>query len=130
MTTSGPRPPGTPGDPFDVGLGDTPRTTAGGAPGGAVSPRSAGPAAGPTSPTPPARHTGRTIGRTLALALLIAVTVVLVLFVVSNTQTVDIDLVFGTVTAPLVLALASAAVLGGLVVALAGATRRARRRNR
>jgi len=66
----------------------------------------------------------------VALALLLFVTVVLVLFVVFNTQTVDISLVFADVKAPLVLALVIAAVLGGLLVALAGATVRARRRNR
>jgi uncharacterized integral membrane protein len=58
------------------------------------------------------------------------VTVVLVLFVMFNTQTVDISLVFADVEAPLVLALLIAAVLGGLLVSLAGAVRRARRRNR
>lgn len=86
----------------------------------------------PTAPAPatPARSTGRTIGRTLALALLVFVTVMLVLFVVFNTQTVDISLVFTDVEAPLVLALVMAAVLGGLFVALAGAVLRARRRNR
>ena len=59
-------------------------------------------------------------------------TVVLVLFVVFNTQTVDISLVFTDVQAPLVLALLIAAVLGGLVVALLGAVlaRPGRRRNR
>jgi uncharacterized integral membrane protein len=56
--------------------------------------------------------------------------VILVLFVVFNTQTVDISLVFTDVQAPLVLALVIAAVLGGLFVALAGAVIRARRRNR
>jgi uncharacterized integral membrane protein len=75
------------------------------------------------------RHTGRTIGRTLALALLIAVTVLLVLFVVYNTQTVEISLVFVDVQAPLVLALLIAAALGGLLVALASLVLRARRRN-
>ena len=78
----------------------------------------------------PSRSTGKTIGRTLALALLTFVTVMLVLFVVFNTQTVDISLVFADVEAPLVLALVIAAVLGGLVVALLGAVLRARRRNR
>jgi uncharacterized integral membrane protein len=58
------------------------------------------------------------------------VTVVLVLFVVFNTQTVEISLVFVDVNAPLVLALLIAAVLGGLLVALSGAVVRARRRNR
>ena len=55
------------------------------------------------------------------------VTVLLVLFVVFNTQTVDISLVFTDVTAPLVVALLVAAVLGGLVVGLASLLRRARR---
>jgi len=91
-----------------------------------------GPAAPATGPgtTKPARRTGRAIGRTLALALLLAVTVLLVLFVVFNTQTVDISLVFTDVQAPLVLALLIAAGLGGLLVALAGAVTRARRRSR
>jgi uncharacterized integral membrane protein len=75
------------------------------------------------------RHTGRTIGRTLALALLIAVTVLLVLFVIFNTQTVQISLVFVDVQAPLVLALLIAAALGGLLVGLASLVLRARRRN-
>ena len=75
--------------------------------------------------TPVAPAPGATIGRTLALALLLFVTVVLVLFVVFNTQTVDISLVFADVEAPLVLALLIAAVLGGLVVALLGAVLRA-----
>ena len=55
------------------------------------------------------------------------VTVVLVLFVVFNTQTVDISLVFADVQAPLVLALVIAAGLGGLVVGLADMALRARR---
>ena len=55
-------------------------------------------------------------------------TVVLVLFVVFNTQTVDISLVFADVEAPLVLALLIAAGLGALVVSLLGAVMRARRR--
>jgi uncharacterized integral membrane protein len=93
------------------------------------------PAPAPTAPATdtrpaPTRHKGRAIGRTLAAALLIAVTVVLVLFVVFNTQTVDISLVFADVEAPLVLALVIAAGLGGLFVALLGAVMRARRRNR
>jgi uncharacterized integral membrane protein len=62
--------------------------------------------------------------------LLIFVTVVLVLFVMFNTQTVRISLVFADVRAPLVLALLIAAVLGGLLVALTGAVMRARRKNR
>ena len=65
----------------------------------------------------------------MAAALLIFVTVVLVLFVVFNTQSVDISLVFGNVTAPLVLALVIAAVLGGLVVAMAGLAMRARHKD-
>ena len=78
-------------------------------------------------PVAPGRSRGRTVGRSLAVALLLFVTVILVLFVVFNTQTVDISLVFGNVEAPLVLALVIAAALGGLVVALAGVARRARR---
>jgi uncharacterized integral membrane protein len=60
--------------------------------------------------------------------LLVAVTVVLVLFVLFNTQTVDISLVFTDVQAPLVLALVIAAVLGGLLVGLASAVMSVRRR--
>jgi uncharacterized integral membrane protein len=57
---------------------------------------------------------------------------VLVLFVMFNTQTVDISLVFTDVRAPLVVALLIAAVLGGAVVGLLGAvmTVRGRRRSR
>jgi len=92
------------------------------------------PAAGGKAPSPgttaPARHAGRTAGRTLALALLIFVTVVLVLFVVFNSQSVPISLVFGDVRAPLVLALVIAAALGGLLVGLAGLVLRARRSRR
>ncbi|WP_448626519.1 lipopolysaccharide assembly protein LapA domain-containing protein [Geodermatophilus sp. URMC 64] len=107
-----PRPAGSSG-PLPGGLG--------GAPG---SPAPAG-----TQPAPPAprRRTGRAIGRSLAAALLVFVTVLLVLFVVFNTQTVDVSLVFGNVDAPLVLALVIAAALGGLVVGLAGVALRARR---
>jgi uncharacterized integral membrane protein len=89
---------------------------------------------GPDGPAPaaPSRHTGRTIGRTLALALLIFATVLLVLFVVFNTQTVEISLVFTDVRAPLVVALLIAAVLGGAIVGLLDAvmTVRGRRRKR
>jgi uncharacterized integral membrane protein len=124
VTTPDPRPVGSTGDPLSVGLPPTGTT--------------AGPTPTPTSPdrTTPAetptreRHAGRTIGRSLALILLLFVTVVLVLFVMFNTQTVDISLVFADVNAPLVLALLIAAALGGLLVALAGAVLRARRRNR
>jgi uncharacterized integral membrane protein len=140
VTTPDPRPADTTGDPLSVGLptGSTPGTSPSGTstpgtstPGGGA----AGPAASGTGPTPPAgrgRGAGRTIGRTLALALLIFVTVVLVLFVVFNTQTVDISLVFTDVKAPLVLALLIAAVLGGAVVGLLDAvmTVRGRRKNR
>jgi uncharacterized integral membrane protein len=113
-------------DPLSTGgFGPTP---------GAPAPAPAAPpATSPPATSPPAtssRSTGKTIGRTLALALLIFVTVILVLFVVFNTQTVDISLVFTDVDAPLVLALVIAAVLGGLFAALAGAVLRARRRNR
>jgi uncharacterized integral membrane protein len=96
---------------------------------------------GPVTPTPPGqapaqvqaprqRSTGKTLGRTLALVLLLFVTVVLVLFVMFNTQTVRISLVFTDVRAPLVVALLIAAGLGALLVALAGAVLRARRKNR
>lgn len=82
-----------------------------------------------TGRTTPQRHPARAAGRTLALALLLFVTVLLVLFVVYNTQTVEISLVFVDVQAPLVLALLIAAALGGLLVGLAGLVMRARRRN-
>jgi uncharacterized integral membrane protein len=91
-------------------LSTTPRTPAP-ATGGAI---------GTARPAPStARRRARTTGRTLALALLIFVTVVLVLFVVFNTQTVDVSLVFGNVRLALVVALLLAAVLGGLLVMLA-----------
>jgi len=117
--------------------GSDPLSTPSGTPGSPTgSSYPPGPAtSGPSAPTTtgrstPERHPVRTMGRSLALALLIFVTVVLVLFVVFNNQTVDISLVFGNVRAPLVLALVVAAVLGGLLVWLAGLVRRARRRNR
>lgn len=127
MSTPESRPAGTPGsDPTlggPLGSGEQP---------GPPPVRSTGPD-GPTRTTGTAqRHTGRTIGRTLALALLVFVTVVLVLFVVFNTQTVDISLVFADVRAPLVVALLIAAVLGAAIVGLLNAvlTVRGRRRNR
>jgi uncharacterized integral membrane protein len=67
---------------------------------------------------------------TAAAALLVFVTVVLVLFVVFNTQTVDVSLVFTDLDAPLVLAPAAASVLGALIAALAGLAVRGRRRGR
>jgi uncharacterized integral membrane protein len=67
---------------------------------------------------------------TLAAALLISVTVVLVLFVLFNTQTVEVSLVFADVNAPLVIALVVAAVLGGLVVGLTELAVRVRRGRR
>jgi len=93
-------------------------------------PRPVGPPSAAPDTHTPARHRGRTVGRSMAVVLLLFVTVVLVLFVVFNTQTVDISLVFGDVQAPLVLALVIAAALGGLVVGLAGLAMRARRNRR
>ena len=112
MTTPEPRPAGVPGSDPTAGFSrpaDAPATPAGGP--------SSGPPSGPVQTQPAkTRSTGKTIGRTVALTLLVFITVLLVLFVVFNTQTVDISLVFTDVTAPLVLALVIAAVLGGLVV--------------
>ncbi|RBY92864.1 lipopolysaccharide assembly protein LapA domain-containing protein [Blastococcus sp. TF02A-30] len=108
-------------DPLDVGLGGTP-------PPPASAPGPVEPAAGTTPRRE--RHTGRTIGRSLALALLLFATVVLVLFVVFNTQTVDISLVFGNVDAPLVVALLIAAALGAAIGWLTSLVLRARRRGR
>lgn len=82
-------------------------------------------------PTPPAaapRSRRKSAGRTINAVLLVALTVILVLFVVFNTQTVRVSLVFGVVDLPLVIALVVAAVLGGLIVALLSL--RARRRER
>ena len=128
MSAPDQRPGGSPADPLSVGL-DAPAAGQ-----SATGPSAApGPATkGPATPQAPSRerHTGRTIGRSLALALLIFVTVLLVLFVVFNGQTVQISLVFGEVEAPLVQALLIAAILGGLLVWLAGLVMRARRRNR
>jgi uncharacterized integral membrane protein len=109
----------------------TPAATGPSTPGPSAGPAPAGPAPATTGrTTSPARSAGRAISRTLALALLVFVTVLLVLFVVFNTQTVDVSLVFGNVDAPLVVALLIAAALGGLLVWLAGLVLRARRRNR
>jgi uncharacterized integral membrane protein len=124
VSTPDPRPAGTPGTDPTLGVPDGERPSPPPA-------RSTGPD-GQSASGQPTRHTGKTIGRTLALALLIFVTVVLVLFVVFNTQTVDISLVFTDVRAPLVLALLIAAALGGLIAALFDAVMkvRGRRRNR
>jgi uncharacterized integral membrane protein len=127
VTTPDSRPAGVPGSDPTVEF-----------PGAGSPAATAPPASGPTSepvqtaPARPTRHTGRAIGRTVALALLVFVTIVLVLFVVFNTQTVDISLVFTDVNAPLVLALVIAAILGGLVAILFNAVMavRGRRRNR
>jgi uncharacterized integral membrane protein len=128
VTAPDPRPAGKPEHPLGAGPPYTAPSAPAGAPGGVPAPA---PAATPAPSRPaapePSRHTGRTIGRTLALALLIFVTVLLVLFVVFNTQTVDISLVFTDVEAPLVVALLVAAGLGALVAMLAGLLRRARR---
>ena len=121
----------TPGSPADPNPGPNPGAPY--APGLPQSGTSAGTTSGPVrtgEPATPQKHTGKTIGRSLALALLLFVTVVLVLFVVFNTQSVDISLVFADVNAPLILALLIAAVLGALVSALAAAVLRTRRRNR
>jgi uncharacterized integral membrane protein len=106
-----------------------PQPPTGNVPGSSLPGSAGAPLAGtrPAPPPAPSRGRGKTIGWSLAAAMLIFVTVVLVLFVVFNTQTVDISLVFGNIDAPLVLALLIAAVLGGLVVGLAGVAMRARR---
>jgi uncharacterized integral membrane protein len=94
----------------------------------APTPSAPAPAARPAAPARSGkRGAGRSIGLGLAAALLVFVTVLLVLFIVFNTQTVQISLVFGDVQAPLVLALLIAAGLGGLLVSLVGAVLRARR---
>ena len=103
-----------------------------GAPVGAAGPATPPPGAPASTPRPsPSRSSrrgaGRSIGLGLAAALLVFVTVVLVLFIMFNTQTVQISLVFGEVQGPLVLALLIAAALGGLLVLLLGAVLRARR---
>ncbi|MGK5114300.1 MULTISPECIES: lipopolysaccharide assembly protein LapA domain-containing protein [unclassified Geodermatophilus] len=124
MTSPGP-------DPLRAPSGNAAPTSSGGVPGPATGPAAAGapaPTAGRT--TSSARAAGRTVGRSLALALLVFVTVLLVLFVVFNTQTVGVSLVFGNVDLPLVVALLIAAALGGLLVWLAGLVLRARRRTR
>jgi uncharacterized integral membrane protein len=121
VSTPDPRPVGRPGtDPTLGPLGTEPPST--------PAPPASPPPATTPPPARPSRHTGRTIGRTLALVLLLFVTVILVLFVVFNTQTVAISLVFTDVEAPLVLALLIAAALGGMVVGLLGALRSARGR--
>jgi uncharacterized integral membrane protein len=109
-------------------LGGDPLSTAGARPlpTSATEPAAGGPPAGGGGPTGPERHRARAAGRTVALALLIFVTVVLVLFVVFNTRTVPVSLVFGDVDLPLIVALLLAAVLGGLLVLLATFVTRAR----
>jgi uncharacterized integral membrane protein len=111
--------PGT-GDRYDVPGADS----TGAAPG------SSGTTPTTTAPAGRARRRGRAAGFSAAAALLVFVTVVLVLFVVFNTQTVDISLVFGDVRAPLIIALVIAAGLGGLLVGLLAVVRRTRRSRR
>jgi uncharacterized integral membrane protein len=117
--TSGPDPLGSPGTTAAPGA-----TLGAGAP---LADRdgSAGPA-----PSKRPRRRGRALGFGVVAALLVFVTVVLVLFVVFNTQTVRVSLVFGVVDAPLVIALVVAAGLGGLLVALAAAALRGRQGRR
>ncbi|MGY1825211.1 MULTISPECIES: lipopolysaccharide assembly protein LapA domain-containing protein [unclassified Blastococcus] len=123
MTGPGREPAGAQRDPLSVGLGSQPPGDPGAEPDRTTE--------RPAEPAPAReRHTGKAIGRSLALALLIFVTVVLVLFVVFNGQSVQISLVFTDVEGPLVVALLVAAALGGLLVWLAGAVMRARRRKR
>lgn len=106
-------------------LGGDPLATPGARPIPTTEPTAGGPPAG--AGTPPAqRHRARTAGVSLALALLVFVTVVLVLFVVFNTRTVPVSLVFGDVNLPLIVALLLAAVLGALLVLLATFVTRAR----
>ena len=124
MTTPDPQRATTPGTtPTNPATGSSPTGPATPSAPPAVSPPAAAAARQSRS-----HRRGRGIGLGLAAALLVFVTVVLVLFVIFNTQTVDISLVFGDVQAPLVLALVIAAVLGGLVVAMAGLALGARRR--
>jgi uncharacterized integral membrane protein len=109
--------------------GSAPRTS--GTPSANAPGPPAGGAIGTAPPRPsPTRRRARTTGRSLALALLIFVTVVLVLFVVFNTQAVEVSLVFGTVHLALIVALLLAAVLGGLLVMLATFVVRARSKPR
>jgi uncharacterized integral membrane protein len=119
--TSGTDPLGT--DPLGTDPLGAQRTTA--APGAGAPLREREGSTGVASAKRPRRR-GRAAGLGLVAALLVFVTVVLVLFVLFNTQTVRVSLVFGVVDAPLVIALLVAAGLGGLLVALAAATLRAR----
>jgi uncharacterized integral membrane protein len=111
-------------------LGPSGTTAAPGAAAGAGAPLRGGEGSTGLAPARKPRRRGRAAGFSLAGALLVFVTVVLVLFVVFNTQTVDVSLVFGNVRAPLIIALVIAAGLGGLLVALAAAVLRARRTRR
>lgn len=111
--------PGIPGAAAPLPSSGAPLTTS---PGGAAV------GTAPAAPSRIRRH-ARTTGRGLFLALLIFVTVVLVLFVVFNTQTVVVHLVFGEVHVPLVLALVIAAALGGLIIGFAAMLIGARRRS-
>ncbi len=113
--------------------GLTPSTPSTGAPGPSISalpPSSGGRASVAQQPARPKRSAGRTLSQTLTALLLVFVTAMLVLFVVFNTQVVQVSLVFSDVQAPLVVALLIAAVLGGLVAALCNAVMRVRRGRR
>jgi uncharacterized integral membrane protein len=117
-----------PGAPGPAGLPGQPQMPAAPGPAGTpVAPPSSTP---PGAPTKRGRSRARGVGLTVAAALLIFVTVLFVLFIVFNTQTVRINLVFSEVQAPLVVALLIAAGLGGLLVALLSLVSRSRRSGR
>lgn len=55
------------------------------------------------------------MGRGIKTVLLIAVSVIATVFLLSNSQTVEVNYLFGTAETPLFLALAIAMILGALI---------------
>jgi uncharacterized integral membrane protein len=70
----------------------------------------------------------RTDDRNFKLWAGIVALIILVVFVVQNSQEVEVDFLFTTTTTPLIFALLVAAVLGAVVVWLLPRVRRGRRR--
>ena len=69
-------------------------------------------------------HSRRENARRIAIAILAGVAL---LFAILNFEDVKVDLLFGSVTMPLVIVIAACLLIGGLIGAYAG--RRARRRD-
>lgn len=80
-----------------------------------------------TTPEPtqaPKASVGQSIGRSIKTLLYIVVAVVTTIFLLANTQSVEVNYIFGTVESPLFLALGIAVILGVLLTLGAVAIRK------